>query len=298
MTHKLDTDDFFIHRVQQECAQHRLNFFLIEPLWVEAFYENLSAERLHVRVLLNMHSEHHLPDDIFHRLVKLAASRGTRVIDPPAVALAAFDKAQLHPQLMAAGLRVPYTVIVPATAADTFELSPVERQALGTPFVIKPSLGYGRRGLVLDAVSERDLARSRAAWPDPHYLLQRRIVPRVLSGEPAYFRVYYVFGSIFLAWWNCFTDCYRIVRPGESDEYGLKPLREISLSIAALTGMTFFSTEIAITETNEFVVIDYVNDQCHLLAQSSNPQIGVPDELVSAIAQCLVQGTRQWLAGS
>ncbi|MDB6129439.1 MAG: hypothetical protein JWM04_546, partial [Verrucomicrobiales bacterium] len=37
MTHMLDTDDFFIHRVQQSCARLGLNFFLVEPLWVESF---------------------------------------------------------------------------------------------------------------------------------------------------------------------------------------------------------------------------------------------------------------------
>jgi hypothetical protein len=43
MTHKLDADYFFIHRVQQHCAQRGLNFLLIEPLWIESlrFYYEL-----------------------------------------------------------------------------------------------------------------------------------------------------------------------------------------------------------------------------------------------------------------
>src|SRR2546428_1705724 len=96
MTHKLDADDFFIHRVQQHCAERGLNFFLIEPTWVEAFYEKFQVEKVWACVLLNMHSEHHQPDDIFHRLVRLAAERKTQVIDPPETAMAAFDKARLH----------------------------------------------------------------------------------------------------------------------------------------------------------------------------------------------------------
>ena len=64
MTHKLDADDFFIHRVQQRCAERRLNFFLVEPLWVEPFCDQFAKGRVWARVLLNMHSEHHLPDDI------------------------------------------------------------------------------------------------------------------------------------------------------------------------------------------------------------------------------------------
>lgn len=295
MTHLLDADDLFIHRVQQQCAERGLNFFLIEPVWVEQFFELYDHRKVWVRVLLNMHSEHHQPEDIYHRLVRRAAEGGTRVIDPPEVALAAFDKANAHAQLMAAGLNTPFTVVVAAEDIGRFRLGPFERQDLGIPFVIKPSLGYGRRGVVLDATDEADLGRSAGAWPDRRYLLQRRITPRVLDGEPAYFRVYFVFGTVWCCWWNCYTDRYRIVRAEETERYGLKPLGEIISRIAAVTGMRFFSSEIAITEANEFVVIDYVNDQCHLLSQSANPQMGVPDDLVSAIAGRLVEGAHQWM---
>jgi len=44
------------------------------------------------------------------------------------------------------------------------------------------------------------------------------------------------------------------------------------------------------------VVIDYVNDQCHMLSQSANPQIGVPDELVAAIARRLVEAAKENIA--
>jgi hypothetical protein len=84
-----------------------------------------------------------------------------------------------------------------------------------------------------------------------------------------------------------------LVGSHEAQELNLKPLEEIARHIASLTGMNFFSSEIAQTECGEFVVIDYVNDQCHMLSQSANPRIGVPDELVAAIAQRLVQATRE-----
>jgi hypothetical protein len=59
--------------------------------------------------------------------------------------------------------------------------------------------------------------------------------------------------------------------------------------------MSFFSSEVALTPSGEFVAIDYVNDQCHMLSQSANPQIGVPDDLVAAIARRLVDGACQLL---
>ena len=292
MTHKLDADDFFIHRVEQHCAEAGLNFFLIEPLWVEAFHEGLRQGHLWPRVLVNMHSEHHQPEDIYHRLVRLAQERHTQIIDPLDRAIEAFDKARLHPRLLSHGIPVPFTIIVPNEIISHFQLSDEDRAALGKPFVIKPGMGYGRNGVILDATGEADLIRSAAAWPDKHYLLQRRIVPGELNDAPAYFRVYFAFGTVWCSWWNCYTDRYRLVTPMEMEEFKLEPLREIIRQIAALTGMNFFSSEIAQTQPGEFVVIDYVNDQCHMLSQSANPNMGVPDELVGAIAKRLVEAAR------
>ncbi|MBU6401132.1 MAG: hypothetical protein KGS61_12495 [Verrucomicrobia bacterium] len=296
MTHKLDADDFFIHRVQQHCAERRLNFFLIDPLWVEAFRAALEQGKVWARVLLNLHSEHHQPADVYHRLVRLAAERRIQVVDPPDVALAAFDKARLHPRLLAAGLQVPYTVIVPREQAATFELSAADRAALGTPFVIKPSLGYGKRGVLLNATSERDLNRSMADWPDPHYLLQRLVVPKTLNGAPAYFRVFFVFGGVWVCWWNCYTSRYRLMTDAEMATDGLGPLTAIVRRVADLTGMRFFSSEIAQTDVGEFILIDYMNDQCHMLSQTAHPGMGVPDELVAAVAARLVEAAARLIA--
>ena len=296
MTHKLDADDYFIHRVQGRCAEKGLNFFLIEPLWVEAFYDKLQKGKVWPRVLLNMHSEHHQPEDIYHRLVRLAFERKTQVIDPPDIAQAAFDKSRLHPRLESAGFALPFTVIAPTGNGQGFKLTVEERVQLGSPFVIKPALGYGKRGVIMDAQSEGDLARSMAGWPDQRYLLQKRIVPRQIAGVPAYFRVFYAFGSLWFCWWNCFTDRYAPLLPGEMEKHGLQPLGEIVTRLADLTRMQFFSSEIALTEAGRFVLIDYVNDQCHMLTQSANAQIGVPDAVVGGIAQRLVDGALQWLA--
>ncbi|MDX1952872.1 MAG: hypothetical protein SFY81_11880 [Verrucomicrobiota bacterium] len=293
MTHKLDSDSFFIHRVQQRCAEKGMEFFLIEPLWAESFFEYFLRDRIWARALLNMHSEHHLPEDLYHRLVLLADSRKTFVIDPPAIAHAAFNKALLHPRLAQRGLNVPATIIVQRDDASAFRISEQQQALLGSPFVIKPAMGYGRRGVIMDAQTEVDLARSAATWPDTAYLLQKKIAPVMLSDDPAYFRVFYVFGTTWCCWWNCFTDQYRIVLPEEEERLQLGPLRQIVTQVADLTGMRFFSSEIAKVDSGEFVLIDYVNDQCHMLSQSADPKIGVPDAVVSGIADRLVEVTHE-----
>lgn len=269
-----------------------MDFFLVEPLWVRSFLEAFERDDVWARALLNMHSEHHLPDDPFHRLVALADQRKTAVIDPPAVAQAAFDKSLLHPKLEAAGLMAPATIIVGAGESPRV-LTAEEQAFLGEPFVIKPARGYGRKGVILDASGGEDLSRSMAAWKDEKYLFQKKIVPRDMDGRPAYWRLYFVFGSIWWCWWNCYTDRYSEVSPDEIERFGLEPLSEGMRKLSALTGMNFFSSEIAQAEGGEFVWIDYVNDQCHMLTQSANPKMGVPDRVVEAIAARLVEAAAE-----
>jgi hypothetical protein len=295
MTHKLDTDDYFIHRVQQHCAELGLNFFLVEPLWVQRFYEYYARNEIWARVLLNMHSEHHLPDDIYHRLVLLAHHKNTRVIDPPDIAQAAFDKARMHEKLLQAGFVVPPTIVVPQNSASTLALTAEQREQLGAPFVIKPSHGYGRRGVILDAADESHLNRSVTAWPNPSYLLQRKIVPRALGASPAYWRAFFVFGDVWICWWNCYTDQYRITTEADRSEFRLDDIEMLARRIAALTQMNFFSSEIAQVETGELVLIDYVNDQCHMLSQSADPRMGVPDSVIAAIARKLVMSAAEMI---
>lgn len=297
MTHKLDADDLFIHRVQQHCAEKGLNFFLVEPLWVERFYELFARNEIWARVLLNMHSEHHLPDDIYHRLVLLAHHKAVKVIDPPDVAQAAFDKARMHERLIAAGLPAPCTVVVPQAQAGTFQLTDEQRAKLGEPFVIKPSHGYGRRGVILDARSEADLARSVTVWPNPSYLLQKKIAPVQIAGRPAYWRVFHVFGEVLICWWNPETDNYAEV--GEQDGASVPRdwLEQIVRKIAVITGMQFFSSEITQLADGDLMLIDYVNDQCHMLSQSANPRMGVPDAVVKRVAARLVSVAERMARG-
>lgn len=290
MTHRLDTDDFFILEVQRACAAARCSFFLIEPTWVRAFHEAVEAGLVRARVLLNLHSEHHLPDDPFHRLVRLLHAKGTRVVDPPDSALAAFDKSRMHGVLAAAGLMVPPTLLVRAGEVGHRGLTTEERALLGGRFVIKPSLGYGRRGVILDAESEADLARAAVLWPDPVYLLQRRMVPRREAGRPVYLRGFHVFGSVWLCWWDCDSDRYQLLGPGDWERHQLGLVEALVRRIAGLSGMQFFSSEFMQLEDRSWCVIDYVNDQCHMLTQSADPRIGVPDLLVSSVARRLVDG--------
>src|SRR6185503_16259421 len=97
---------------------------------------------------------------------------------------------------------VPPTILVNAGDARDLRFTDDQRQLLGAPFVIKPARGYGRKGVLLDAMSEIDLQHSMALWPDEKYLIQKKIVPRDLEGRPAYWRLFHAFGSLWWCWWN------------------------------------------------------------------------------------------------
>src|SRR4051812_50160457 len=99
MTHKLDADDLFIHRIQQHCAEARLNFFLIEPAWVETFYQSMQEKKVWTRVLLNFLSDNNRPNVINTKSVKFAWRQITEAFDRPGRPGLRLDKRGLHRNL-------------------------------------------------------------------------------------------------------------------------------------------------------------------------------------------------------
>src|SRR4030042_2022408 len=92
-------------------------------------------------------------DKDFVRLQALAAERGRDVIEGLDRIRWASDKATMHLEFLTAGILTPYTVILPAFAAEPdIGLTPEELAPLGLPFLIKPANTTGGRvGRVADA---------------------------------------------------------------------------------------------------------------------------------------------------
>ncbi|HPI75071.1 MAG TPA: hypothetical protein PLZ01_16770, partial [bacterium] len=65
------------------------------------------------------------------------------------------------------------------------------------------------------------------------------------------------------------------------------PLTDLVRRIAAMSGMRFFSSEIAMTAAQEYYVIDFVNEMCDMRLQSRHTD-GVPDALFHRIIDLLV----------
>ena len=72
----------------------------------------------------------------------------------------------------------------------------------------------------------------------------------------------------------------------EENRYELARLHEITQRIASICKLDWFTTEIALT-LEDFVVVDYVNDQIDTRVQSKAVD-GAPDEIMQGITSQLV----------
>jgi hypothetical protein len=113
--------------------------------------------------------------------------------------------------------------------------------------------------------------------------LQAHVTPRKVDELPAWFRVIYCFGEIYPSFWNTRTHVYTPLTAEAETRLGLGGLREVTERIARVCRLDLFSTEIALTEEEHLLVVDYVNDPIDLRLQSRAVD-GVPDEIVNRIS--------------
>lgn len=219
-------------------------------------------------------------EPLFKPLVELLVKKGTWFLNPPCLIDRANDKAKMHIEFMANGIDVPYTIIL--SPSDEFDENHPYLKAIGTPFVVKPALGGGGIGVVLGAKRPYTVIEARLQCGGGFYLIQERVVPKILKGKRAWFRVFYVCGNVIPCWWDDITHIYERLTPKEEGE--LARLKEIAVTAHRISQLNFFSTEIAITEEGKFVAVDYINDVCDMRLKSTAHD-GVPDSVVREIVK-------------
>ena len=198
-----------------------------------------------------------------------------------------WDKVQLHSLLVNAGIEVPHTIILPPYFEQPM-LPGMDLFTLGEQFTVKPAHGSGGIGVLTNATSWEQVLSVRQEHATDQYLLQAHIVPKELDMQPAWFRVIYCSGQIYSCWWNPGNHVYARVTADEMSRHGLGRLEDAVVLISRLCGLDLFSTEIALTHEDQFIVVDYVNDQIDLRLQSTSYE-GVPDAIVHDIAEHLVR---------
>lgn len=271
----------FVHFVEHACKEQGLTFWQITP---ENLLESLSALYKGEKTF-NTLLDRSQGEDRFLPINNWAREYNKRRINPPELSAWSEDKATMHLELISAGLHTPHTIILPPfleqPVPPDFDLSP-----LGNHFVIKPSHGGGSEGVVLGASSLEQVLRARMEFPEQKYLVQSTITPRTIQGRPAWFRVFYSVGKTYPCWWHPLTHVFATVTQADEHKHELLPLHNITQRIASLCRLDWFTTEIALTHEN-FIVVDYVNDQIDTRIQSKAVD-GAPDEVMKNVAEGLV----------
>ncbi len=278
-------DADFVAILREALHSRGLSMLEITPETLANTLEALKREEVDFSFFLDRASE---ADEAFLPLVQWAEMRGARCINPHERSLHAMNKASMHLEFITAGIHTPYTIILPpyheAPSLPPFlDLSP-----LGDKFTIKPAHGGGGEGVITEATSLESIQACRQEFPADFYLLQAQVVPAIRGERPAWFRVLFCRGRVYPCWWDTRTHIYTPVTRREERSFRLSPLRETTQRIAQVCGLGMFSTEIALTEEDLFVAVDYVNDQIDLRLKSKADD-GVPDEIVRDIAHRLAE---------
>ena len=271
----------FVHFVEMACKEQGLSLWQITP---DSLLESITAlyEGEHTFNTLLDRSQ---GDDRFLPIDRWAREYNKKRINPIEVSLWSEDKATMHLELITAGVNTPHTILL-APFLEQPVLPPIDLAPLGNQFVIKPSNEGGGEGVILGAFSLEQVLRARMEFPRQKYLLQSTVTPRTIQGRPAWFRVFYAAGNTYPCWWHPLTHVYAVVTPSEEHRYELAPLHDITRRIASLCKLDWFTTEIALT-LEDFVAVDYVNDQIDTRVQSKAVD-GAPDEIMQNIADHLV----------
>ncbi len=274
-------DDVFVGMVERACIEEGISFWQIKPdnllESITALYKGVTT----FKTLLHRGQG----EAIFDPIPRWAREFGVRRINPAEVSAWSEDKATMHLELINAGLHTPYTILL-APFLEQPVIPQIDLTPLGENFVIKPSNGGGGEGVIIGANSIEQILHARMEFPEQKYLIQAHVTPRILDGTPAWFRIFYANGETHPCWWDTETHIYSHVTAQNESQHRLGRLREITKRIASICKLDWFSTEIALAD--EFIVVDYVNDEIDTRVQSQAMD-GVPDEIMESITRQLVK---------
>ena len=271
----------FVQMVERACVEQGLTLWQITP---DNLLESINALYQGERTF-NTLLDRSQGEDRFLPINRWAKEYNKKRINPTEVSKWSEDKATMHLELITAGVHTPHTILL-APFLEQPVLPALDLTPLGSQFVIKPSNEGGGEGVILGAFSLEQVLRARMEFPEQKYLLQSTVVPRTIQGRPAWFRVFYAVGKTYPCWWHPLTHVYAEVTPSEENRYELAPLHDLTRRIASICKLDWFTTEIALT-LEDFVVVDYVNDEIDTRIQSKAVD-GAPDGIMQSIASQLV----------
>ena len=279
--------DFFAHRLRQYCGQMGLTFFLVDDVWVHEFAQKLKEREIKVRVLFDLTANQVREDDAYLQLAREVIQQDGSVIDDPDVTAATAHKGIFHQVLLDNHVPVPETIIVKRSELENFTITRDIRTKVGVPFVVKPAWGDSGVGVIINSYYEDDLLKSAEEAPNSDaFLIQKQVDPIKLGSHSGWFRMFYICGEVIPCWWNPSSHEYHLVTPQQVKRYKLTPLARIMRSIARISKMKKFTSEICQHTDGKFYVVDYINADPDMNPRSFYDN-GVPDELVRYIGWLL-----------
>ena len=279
-------DADFVQLLDSTCAGRGLTLLSISARNLVEILPRLTRAEVRFRLLFDRASE---ADPAYLPIVDIAHSLGARSLNPRELADRAYDKASIHQAFLDDGIPTPETRILPRYT-DQASLAHLDLFPPGKHFAIKPALGGGGEGVLTNVSTLEQVQTARMQFPGQQYLLQEQVIPRLMGGLPAWFRVIYCLGQIHPCFWDVKTHVYTPLNTGLEDRFGLGSLGELIKRIARICRLNLFSTEIALTEENRLLAVDYVNDPIDLRLQS-RAQDGVPDFIIKDIAARIADET-------
>jgi len=276
----------FIDLLQKKAHSIGLTTTVINEDNLDLCVQQLENHALQFRVLFDRASD---TTPSFLKLQNHILKYGGYVIEPISRMKWASDKATMHLEFLEAGIRTPFTIILPPWIEnESVFLSLSELAQLGRPFVAKPANTTGGSTGVMENVEIfEDVLNERIQLINDKYLLQKKVIPLEKDGKRFWFRGFFIFDEVFCTWWHDQNHSYNMLSTEDVKAYGLSPIFEIVKKIAQVCKLRFFSTEIAMTIEEEFVVVDYVNESCDMRLNSKHTD-GVPDVLVQSIVHRIV----------
>jgi glutathione synthase/RimK-type ligase-like ATP-grasp enzyme len=273
-------DEKFVKLLDSICQNSGRSSYLITPHNLEETMDKIKSGELRFRVVFDRATDS-APE--FMPIVRLHQEEQSIIINEPEKAFLANDRSVMHLELMEGGINVPHSIIL----SPTDGLDDKALDVVGRPFVIKTADGEGGgEGVIVDAQTIADVKQMREQYPEKIILIQELVIPREFQKIRCWFRVFFACGKVIPCFWDDRTHIYQRLTPQEEEMF--EELQRIVKKIHEITELRLFSSEIAQTEDEKFVVVDYVNDQCDMRFQSDTPD-GVPVSVVKEVAKAIVE---------
>jgi hypothetical protein len=288
-------DCYFANIIKRLCKEKKLSFLWIHDGNSKETLRGLYNQKIYIDILIDTDATYNDPEDIYARICYAVKDLNGMVINDPDNTQSAINKAIMCHKVVSLGLLTPHTIVIRKWQPKKILLTKRQKSRLKIPFMIKPAQGYGQKGIIRQATgTPYCIAKARSFDPNDDFLLQRRIKPVFFDNKKCWFRVFRIFDRILPCWWDDATNKYAHISKHEFRKYKFKPLFNITVKLARATGMAWFSTEIAIVEYNKgelnYIIIDYVNDQCDMTPVSQTPS-GIPNHVAHFTADTLIKNS-------